>query len=646
MFEREAELHAAVIHRNVVSVFGSGVTAQGEPYLAMEYVDGCDAFRLLRRAGQEKKTLPVTLGLYVAREVLEGLAAVHSATDAAGNPLHIIHRDVTPSNLYLSRAGDVKLGDFGIARSASRAPMTPTTGEVATAESTLMGKFSYLSPEQVAGEPFDHRADLFSMATVLTEMVIGQRLFPGTGQLQILLAIRDCRLDPLEKARKELPPGLVPVLEKALSRDPDRRYPDARSFLAALLPFQADAATIRRELGARVTAVQAVSSESQLAAVRESARAMRAVRAIPEPPPPAPSEQALSLDLDDDSFDTGPRIPVDIVEDDDESEFHYQETGDYPQIPSFVHRADGTRFGPWTFAHLVEAIATGTVTRGDRVDYMGMGLRAIEEIPDLSRLLPKGSVSPSQSDGAALVPTFEANLAETTMLDVLAHVLTTRQSGQMVVRRPASPTVEAQQKDVFFLRGRLHHIASTNASELLGEFLVRHGKVTRPELDMALAMLPRYAGRMGDTLVGLGLIDGVEMFRAIREQGRERMTDLFDWREGLVAFYADAEIPAVDFPLDLDLPPLMVAGMETSHPGDLPMQFLEPRLDTVVVPNPRPNLVPVAWPPTVAAVLTAVQHAMTLREVLSRAVTPGVVSGADVARSLEVLLAMDLVRWG
>ena len=361
---------------------------------------------------------------------------------------------------------------------------------------------------------------------------------------------------------------------------------------------------------------------------------MRAVRPDASLTPVVPLEDTWTID------DLG--LDIDVDEDDDDLEF--QQTGDYPQIPSFVYRADGQQFGPWTFAHLVEAIATGTVQRGDRVDYIGMGLVAIEDITDLSRLLPKGSVIPTQPDGGSGA-TFEANLAETTMLDVLAHVLATKQSGEMIVQRPASAGVEAQKKDVFFLRGRLHHIASTNASELLGEFLVRRGKLTRAELDMALAVLPRYAGRIGDTLIGLGLIDGVEIFRSIREQGRERMTDLFEWREGLVAFFADAEIPAVDFPLDLDLPLLMLAGMEASHPGDLPMQFLEARLDHIVVPNPRPNLGTLQWPPVVAAVLHAVQRPIALREVLGQTVRPGGATGADVARSLELLLAMDLVRW-
>jgi serine/threonine protein kinase len=188
MFQREADLHAAVNHPNVVHVFGSGVNTTGEPYLAMEYVDGVDAYRLLRRFRQEGRPVPVRLAVHIVREVLAGLQSVHSATDSAGTPLGIIHRDLTPSNLYLSRDGAVKIGDFGIARATARATIRNA------ASAMLKGKISYLAPEQVAGEAFDQRADLFSVASVLAEMAIGQPLFPGAGQLAILLAIRDCRM--------------------------------------------------------------------------------------------------------------------------------------------------------------------------------------------------------------------------------------------------------------------------------------------------------------------------------------------------------------------------------------------------------------------------------------------------------------------
>ena len=631
MFEREAELHAAMSHKNIVTVFGSGVTENGEPYLAMEYVDGCDGFRLLRRTAHERAILPLALSAHIAGEVLAALGAVHGARDRSGAPLDIIHRDVTPSNLYLSRMGEVKLGDFGIARSVHRAPLSPPSGESSTQEASLFGKFSYLSPEQVAGEPVDRRADLFSMATVLTEMVIGKPLFPGTGQLQVLLAIRDCRLGPLEEARSRLPDALFLLLQKGLARDPRKRFPDAASFSHALAPFATNAESARRELAARVAAVQAVSSETQMAAVRESARALRAVRIDSSQKPlaplhPAPDPRAESLEADGDA----------------DGDVHHQTTGHYPILESFVHRSNGDRLGPWPFSRLVEAIATGAVRHGDKVDYLGTGIRPIEEIHDLARLLP--NVRPGEKGDDAQA-SYVANLADTTMLDVLAYVLGTEQSGRMVVVGRGVHPEDSPFHEVFFLRGRLHHIVSRNTGELLGESLVRRGKLAREELDLALAVLPRYGGRMGDTLVALGLVDGVDVARAICDQGRDRMVELFLWREGTAEFFPDAAVPAVAFALDLDLPTLMLDGVEACHPGDGPMGAIEPRLHSVLVSHRRPELEGVRWPPLVAAVREAIKHPMPLRDVLAQVTKVGLASGADVARALEVLLAMDLARW-
>src|SRR5258708_3225454 len=264
MFEREAALHAAVRHSNVVEVYASGL-AGGEPWLAMELVDGCDLFRLLRRASGDSRTPEAGLSIYVARELLRGLESAHTARDANGQPMGIIHRDVTPSNVYLSVDGRVKLGDFGIARSSSKATLRTAGGAM------LKGKLAYLAPEQVAAEGVDQRADLFSVAVVLTEMLIGKPLFAGSGQLAVLLAIRDCRIEPLGEMRASLPKGLFDVLERALARDPRARFQTASELSDALAPFDVNPAAARAELGALVRRVQAAPSSGQMEAVRDSA---------------------------------------------------------------------------------------------------------------------------------------------------------------------------------------------------------------------------------------------------------------------------------------------------------------------------------------------------------------------------------------
>lgn len=614
MFEREAALHAAVHHENVVRVFGSGMDGD-EPWLAMELVDGCDLYRLLRRLGGDGRKLAPGISTYVAREVLRALQSVHDARDAAGQPLGIIHRDVTPSNLYLSVDGLVKLGDFGIARSTSRATMR------SAGSALLKGKFAYLAPEQVAGEPFDHRADLFSLAVVLTEMLLGKPLFAGSGQLAVLLAIRDCRIEPLREARSQLPRGLTEVLERALARDPAQRFPDAAQFMDALAPFAATAQVARPELGALVRWVQSAPSTDQMQAVRESAGKVRAAVAAREGP--------------SGGFDSE------------------RSTGEYAPIPSHVQTQAGVRLGPWAFARLVEAIATGQVGRGDMVDYMGRGLAPIESIEELERFLPAPTAATTNRVGGVGAPDFFDDVSTQALVTVLLRVLEAEATGVLFAEGPTEsrrvPRADGEggRKELYFVGGKLHHVASNNASELLGEYLVRRGGISREELDFALAVLPRYGGRMGDTLISLGLVASLDIFRAIRDQGRDRLVDLFQWRTGKLTFYADQKPPHVEFPLELELPALVIAGVEAAEPGDAPLEAWRARLDVMVGPassvNPRPRLRSAAWPVVARRVLDATDEPKRVRDVLAAVSHAGNATASDVLRALEIMLVAGLV---
>ncbi len=634
MFEREAHLHQAVEHENVVTVFGAGTTEDGEPYLAMEYVEGCDLYRLLRRTKQEGQNLPIKLSVFIACEALRGLESVHGALDKKGVPLGIIHRDVTPSNLYLSREGTVKLGDFGIARSTTRSTLRSEQSAV------LKGKFGYLAPEQVAGEAFDHRADLFSLATVLAESLLGKPLFPGSGQLAVLLAIRDCRIDALTEMRASLPPGLYEVLEKALARDPGHRYQTATALAAALERFEPDESAVRAELAARVGWVVSNPSTDAMAAVRESIRAIRAAAAVADegqtvkPASPRHAVEELVLDLGDDS---------DLEEVEDENSPFERKTGEYGQLPSFVETSVGTRHGPWTFARLIEACVTGQIGPGDKVDFMGRGLVRLEEIEELARFLPPASATTNKLAGPGK-PDFIEDLSPATLLDALLKVLEGHLTGVLFAERPAGEEGPGARKELYFIDGKLNHVASSDATELLGEYLVRRGKLAREELDLALAVLPRHNGRMGDTLISLGLVGSVDIFRAIRDQGRDRVADLFLWRGGTLTFYRGGSAKHVEFPLDLDLPTLMLAGLESAMPAESPLDRYRDRLDDVLTPV-KSAFGDVTWPPPVQRLLSIVTSPKSLRDVLKATTRTGASSAGDALRALEVLLAAGALAW-
>jgi len=614
MFEREAALHAAVRHENVVQVYAYGVDG-GEPWLAMELVDGCDLFRLLRRLSGDARTLGPAISAYLARELLRGLESAHSARDPSGQPMGIIHRDVTPSNVYLSADGRVKLGDFGIARSSSRATLR-TTGSAA-----LKGKFAYLSPEQVAGEVFDQRADLFSTAVVLTEMLLGHPLFAGSGQLAVLLAIRDCRIDSLREARASLPSGLFEVLERSLARDPANRFQTAAALSEALAPFAAEAATARGELAALVRWVQTAPSVEQINAVRESAAQLRS-----------------SLVSRPDTASASDRT-----------------TGEYTAIPSYVVTAGGERVGPWAFARLVEAIATGQIGRGDMVDYMGRGLAQLESIDHLARFLPALTATTNRLGGVGS-PEFVDAVSIPSLVAVLLRAVESEATGVLFAEGPtesrALPKIaaggqsERGRKELYVVGGKLNHVASNNASELLGEYLVRRSVISREELDFALAVLPRYSGRMGDTLISLGLVSSLDIFRAIRDQGKDRLVDLFRWQSGELTFYAGQTAKHVEFPLDLDIPPLIFAGLEAAL-GEVQLDTWRPRLDSLIGPphGAPPKLRGAAWPPLVRRLLGVADRPKPLREVLAGMAQGGAATASEALRAVDVMLIAKVLVW-
>ncbi|HYO94757.1 MAG TPA: serine/threonine-protein kinase [Polyangiaceae bacterium] len=543
VLEREAALHRAVAHPNVVTVFGAGMVGD-EPYLAMEYVEGVDLYRLLRRADAEQRRIPTGVAIYIARRVLAALSAVHSACDAQGGALLIVHRDVTPSNVYLSIEGDVKLGDFGIARAEQPAkPAPPAAG--------LKGKFGYLAPEQVAGEPFDSRADLFSLTALLGEMLIGDRVFPGSGQLAVLLAIRDANIEPLRGAAITFPPGLFAVCEKALARHPDDRYASAGELSRALEPFEKPTEReLRRKLAEWVTWAR---DSSQLARklegqIRDSVSRMQAakssnsqLRAVPDL---TPGVETLSR----------------------------------------VRQEGGAMLEDVSFSKLIEMVATGDLSGDDEVALMGADFRPIRDVHELSRhLLPSTTATTNRvfEPGA---PDYSALLRDTSMLQVLAHLRTKRESGALFVQRSLG-TGRLSRKEMYLENGRLHHVASSEREELLGEYLVRRGKLSREDLETALGALARFGGRLGDTLIGLALVDAVDVFRAIRDQGRDRVASLCSWDEGLVSFYRGTSAMRVEFPLDLDLASPMMAGAILAAQGE-PRSLL-PLGSTLILPGQR-----------------------------------------------------------
>ena len=221
-FIDEARISASLSHGNIVPVFDLGED-DGMYFIAMEWVDGWDLRKLLRILKSADERLPLHFALYVAAAIADGLAYAHTRTDEAGVPLRIVHRDVSPSNILISRDGEVKITDFGIASARERLGRT-VTGQ-------LRGKFAYMSPEQALGQPVDQRSDVFALGALLFEMVSGEKAFDGGSDMGTLERVRS---GDRATSSQELPDELVAVIDRALAVDPDQRFESAEAFAESL----------------------------------------------------------------------------------------------------------------------------------------------------------------------------------------------------------------------------------------------------------------------------------------------------------------------------------------------------------------------------------------------------------------------------
>lgn len=245
MFIDEARITSQLHHAKIVQVLELD-NHDDELFIAMEYVEGIDVLELLRRSKKAARPVPPELAAHIAHEVLDALDYAHRAVGPDGAPLGIIHRDVSPGNVLISKVGDVKLTDFGIARAVERQQRTQA--------GTLKGKYSYMSPELIAQKPLDARSDLFSVGVLLSEMLMGTRLFAAPSDLDLLLAVRDVDLSRLERYGQAIPDDLRPLLHRALTRLPDDRWPDAGSFRDAVADwlFATGRRVAARDLAAHV----------------------------------------------------------------------------------------------------------------------------------------------------------------------------------------------------------------------------------------------------------------------------------------------------------------------------------------------------------------------------------------------------------
>jgi serine/threonine protein kinase len=602
MFVDEARVCAGLSHPNIVQVFDFG-EEDGELYMAMEYVDGTTGARLIRAAATKEEDLPLDVCLHLALSVLRGLEYAHGARDANGKPLSLVHRDVSPGNVLIDRSGAVKLTDFGIARAAAI--------ERRTDAGQLKGKLGYMSPEQVVGRELDARSDLFTLGIVLAETVILRPLFSGGTEMDVLMRIRDADLSAIDRCSQRVPDDLRAVLFRALAKDPLMRYPTARAFADAL-----EELVRRRRLHVGPAKLSAWVERLGLS--------------------PTDTEEADTGQISRrGSVSAGPpdSTSLDSAKDDG----HGQQRDVSPKIYT-VKQPDGENKGPMSYARLIEMFATGQIRKATRVARETGSFKDASAFPELTRFVTSPALQ--WEDGFPSDAIMRQDVDRASLPARVFRLALARETGVLLL------TDGEKRKKIYLVEGTPEFVASTDKNELLGEHLIQRGQVLRMEVEMALSMLPRFGGRLGDALIGLGVLRPIELFRAIHEQTQHRFVEVFKWQAGQMAFVPGARSQEETFPLGVDPFELVARGVHLGYPARELQAVLSSLGDGTIEPVlPAPVRVDVfRLPEREAEVLRTFPKGATLPRLIAQRGADGTAVPEEVMRAVFLGLSFEMLK--
>lgn len=518
MFIDEAKITVALQHANVVQIYDLGSVGR-EYFIAMEFIAGKDLLNLLIRCTQLRIRVPHKLAVFIIIEVLKGLEAAHNAVDGRGRPLEIIHRDVSPSNVLISYDGEVKIGDFGVARAAHR--------EGKTRAGAMKGKLGYMSPEQVTGRPIDQRTDLFSAGIILYEMLAMNRMFAGESELETMMLVRDCDVaGAIERMPAGVPDGLKPVLNKALARNADDRYQTATAFLDALLDhlFHEKIRVSAQDMGRFMKSVFAKEIEEEQAEQAEvDAAVERALPELKKSAAPFPTVRRQATGELPRAAEWIPDSPAAWT----------------PRSRFRIRDAEGVIFGPVGVHTFVDIVQREGLNAGEQISIDGSDWLPAESIPELVEgLEAMAREGKSEAD-------FKGHFTRTDFPRLLYRYAVTKATGRMHL------SSGSKRKEIFWLKGRPEYVTSNLRSELLGEYLVERRVISRDRLNEALSRLSEFGGRLGDALLALNLLTPHDLFTALSAQVRSKVLEVFGWADGEYAFYRDERTTAQIVPLEL-----------------------------------------------------------------------------------------------
>jgi serine/threonine protein kinase len=535
MFVDEARLAAQLHHSNIVQVYDLGDVGN-QCYIAMECVHGKDLLALLARCDSLNVKLPLKLVFLVVTEVLKGLDFAHKAKDRKGERLNLVHRDVSPCNVLLSYHGEVKLGDFGVAKASVQRNRTEA--------GMLKGKIGYMSPEQIGGERIDHRSDLFAAGVLLFELLTMRRLFTGQSDLEVMLKIRDGKLEEDLKDLHFLPEVIQRVAIKALAQNRQDRYQSAGEMLQDLIDvaYKYDIRFFEDDLG----------------------RFMRRAFAV-----------ELREWRDARSQDPGDASAFPDLESPQVARYRFREpngaiVGPMPLetlLSILKHRFDeagctlSVDGGAWvTPSQEEEVVQRLQALRAEEVGLMRPAgrLRLSTQHRRARAHEPSRVFGPEElKDGREGLG---GSLVDASFPQLLYELFSLKANGVLTV------TLGEVHKSVSFEAGAPCYVASNKSNELLGNFLCDQGILNHAQLQLALERLSEFGGRLGDVLVDERLVPEVELFHYLSLQARQKLLDVFTWEKGDFVYDSTITPRAERYPLGINTLEILVQGVRTRTP--------------------------------------------------------------------------------
>jgi len=460
-----------------------------------------------------------------------------------------------------------------------------------------------MSPEQVLGKELSGKSDVFTLSTVLAEMLIGEPLFQGESELNVLLQIRDADLRVLARCERRIPQDLRALVLRGLQRDPSER-PTAGAFAEAC-------AEVMRRRGMGHGPDRVARLLAQLNLVEGDAPEIH-----------FPGTEVPSLVDSDLMHHAGQEL-----------------IGPQAVTSPTIYRVqlpDGSVMGPMSYPRLIQLLTTGVIdSRSSKISKADGTYLDPSRIPELTRFVTSPGLQWKLEELAQAEK--QGQLRAATLLPVFYDIVARQQTGVLHLWQ------RNRRKKIYFVEGRPEFVASTDKSELLGEYLVATGQCLRMEIEMALALLPKHGGRLGDALVGLGILRPVELFRAIGDQVRGRLMESFRWRRGEWAFVRGARSHEETFPMGMDPYELLRDAASQAHLEEIE-SVLDPLREKVLERcDDGPPLQTFRLDRLWVSVLDSVSGDTTLGGVLARQSA----SGQDLEpayRALYLGLACGLVR--